>query len=219
MPETTDKKQDTRFKSGQSGNPAGRPKGSRNKVSEKLLEALATDFDAHGKEVIEKVRTDRPADYLKIVASLVPKQMEIEDLRSHRKAEDLSDDELAAIALQGPTNGIMPMLEVSPQRAAQELLKRRRIRLNLVDWARCKGFEPAKHHQLIVNEIEAFLMSEDEVLLLFAPPGSAKSTYVSILLPSWYLANNPNAQHPRCYALGRVRRALGKAGSERHCSR
>jgi hypothetical protein len=29
------------------------------------------------------------------------------------------------------------------------------------------------------------------VLLLFAPPGSAKSTYVSILLPSWYLASHP----------------------------
>jgi hypothetical protein len=29
------------------------------------------------------------------------------------------------------------------------------------------------------------------VLLLFAPPGSAKSTYVSVLLPSWYLANHP----------------------------
>jgi hypothetical protein len=27
--------------------------------------------------------------------------------------------------------------------------------------------------------------------LLFAPPGSAKSTYVSILLPSWYLTANP----------------------------
>ena len=27
--------------------------------------------------------------------------------------------------------------------------------------------------------------------MLFAPPGSAKSTYVSVLLPSWYLANHP----------------------------
>jgi hypothetical protein len=26
---------------------------------------------------------------------------------------------------------------------------------------------------------------------LVAPPGSAKSTYVSVLLPSWYLANHP----------------------------
>ena len=35
----------------------------------------------------------------------VPKQMEIDDLRSHRKAEDLSDDELATIALQPESNG------------------------------------------------------------------------------------------------------------------
>jgi hypothetical protein len=35
-------------------------------------------FDAHGKEVIETVRAERPHEYLKIVASLVPKQMEIE---------------------------------------------------------------------------------------------------------------------------------------------
>jgi len=37
---------------------------------------LAEDFEAHGKDVIEKVRAERPHDYLKIVASLVPKQME-----------------------------------------------------------------------------------------------------------------------------------------------
>jgi predicted phage terminase large subunit-like protein len=48
-----------------------------------------------------------------------------------------------------------------------------------------------KHHQLIIDEIESFLASDDDVLLLFAPPGSAKSTYVSVLLPSWYLASNP----------------------------
>jgi hypothetical protein len=98
LPGTTGQKQDSRFKPGQSGNPAGRPKGSRNKVSEKLLEALAIDFEDHGKEVIEIVRAERPADYLKIIASLVPRQMEIDDLRTSRKAEDLSDNELAAIA-------------------------------------------------------------------------------------------------------------------------
>jgi hypothetical protein len=75
----TGPKQDTRFKPGQSGNPAGRPKGARNKVSEKLLEALALDFETHGKEVIETVRAEKPHEYLKIVASLVPKQMEIEN--------------------------------------------------------------------------------------------------------------------------------------------
>ena len=77
------------------------------------------------------------------------------------------------------------------QDAAGELLKRRGIRNSLSEWARYRGFEPAPHHQLFIREIEAFLESNDEVLLLFAPPGSAKSTYVSVLLPSWYLANHP----------------------------
>lgn len=79
----------------------------------------------------------------------------------------------------------------SPQEAAQELLKRRSTRRSLTEWTRHKGFEPAKHHTVIISEIESFITSDDDVLLLFAPPGSAKSTYVSILLPSWYLANNP----------------------------
>jgi hypothetical protein len=92
------------WRAGQSGNPAGRPKGARNKVSEKLLEALAEDFDTHGKEVIEKVRVERPHDYLKIVASLVPKQMEIENRRPQLRAEDLTDDELATIATSGVTS-------------------------------------------------------------------------------------------------------------------
>src|SRR4026208_893479 len=78
-----------------------------------------------------------------------------------------------------------------PASAATELLKRRSIRNSLTGWARHRGFEPAPHHQLFIQEIEAFLKSEDEVLLLFAPPGSAKSTYVSVLLPAWYLANHP----------------------------
>jgi hypothetical protein len=34
---------------------------------------------------------ERPHNYLKIIASLVPKQMEIDDLRPTLKAEDLTD--------------------------------------------------------------------------------------------------------------------------------
>jgi hypothetical protein len=94
------------FEPGQSGNPAGRPKGSRNKVSEKLLETLAEHFETHGKAAVEKVYAESPRDYLKIVAGLVPKQMEIDDKRAQRRAEDLSDDELAAIAAGKPqSNG------------------------------------------------------------------------------------------------------------------
>jgi predicted phage terminase large subunit-like protein len=65
------------------------------------------------------------------------------------------------------------------------------VRGSLTEWAKYRGFEPAAHHQLIIGEIEAFLENDDEVLLLFAPPGCAKSTFVSVLLPSYYLSRFP----------------------------
>lgn len=56
------------------------------------------------------------------------------------------------------------------------------------------GFEPAPHHKLIIREIEALLRADDyDTLLIFAPPGSAKSSYVSVALPSWYLASHPKS--------------------------
>ncbi len=76
-PDNTGEKQDTRWQPGQSGNPAGRPKGARDRVSEKLLQVLEEDFAEHGAAVIEAVRVKRPHEYLKIVASLMPKQLEI----------------------------------------------------------------------------------------------------------------------------------------------
>jgi hypothetical protein len=84
-------------KLGEVRNPSGRPKGSRNKLSDAFLQALADDFEAHGQGVVEKVRTERPQDYLKIVASVMPKRMEVEDVGPVRGAADLSDDSLAAI--------------------------------------------------------------------------------------------------------------------------
>jgi hypothetical protein len=86
------------FRPGQSGNPAGRPKGARSKLSESFLKALADDFDEHGKNVIQKVRGERPHEYLKIVAAVLPKQMQLDDVTSKRRADDLTDDELASIA-------------------------------------------------------------------------------------------------------------------------
>lgn len=89
-------KQQSRWQLGQSGNPAGCPKGSRNKLSETFLQLIADDFEAHGKRVVEKVRTERPKDYLKIVAAIIPRRMEVEDVGPIRCAADLIDDELAA---------------------------------------------------------------------------------------------------------------------------
>src|SRR5262245_23589977 len=59
------------------GNRAGRPKGSKDKISEEFVAALAADFAKHGIAVIAKVRQRAPAVYLRIVADLVPKDFNL----------------------------------------------------------------------------------------------------------------------------------------------
>jgi hypothetical protein len=66
------------FQKGQpSANPNGRPKGSKNKLAEDFLRALSEDFEAHGIEAIRKAREERPAQYVQIVASLMPKDVQV----------------------------------------------------------------------------------------------------------------------------------------------
>ena len=83
-------KQLTPWQPGQSGNPKGRPKGSRNKLSESFISALADDFDKNGVAVIENVRIEKPAEYLKIIAAIVPKEINVNDMT----LQDMSDEEL-----------------------------------------------------------------------------------------------------------------------------
>src|ERR1017187_3425696 len=92
-----------------------------------------------------------------------------------------------------PPNSPTANSSVSPQEAAQELLKRRAARKNLpsfIDYL-CFGFQFAAHHRLIMSELEAVERGETARLMLLLPPGSAKSTYASILFPPWFLGRNP----------------------------
>jgi predicted phage terminase large subunit-like protein len=82
-------------------------------------------------------------------------------------------------------------LQISRSEAAKELLKRRSTRRSLTDYAKLCGFEPAEHHLKIIAGLEAITRGDIQNLLIFAPPGSAKSTYVSHLFPAWYMANHP----------------------------
>jgi len=73
MPAKDDK---GRFLTGNNGGP-GRPPGSKNKIAEDFLKALASDFEANGETVIQTVRATKPETYMKIVADLVPKDVNL----------------------------------------------------------------------------------------------------------------------------------------------
>jgi hypothetical protein len=63
------------WKPGQSGNPAGRPVGSRNKLSDAVFADIKADWDEHGPEAIARVRMTDPSTYFRVVASLMPKDV------------------------------------------------------------------------------------------------------------------------------------------------
>ena len=70
---------------GESGNPKGRPLGSRNRLSEKFILALHDDFEEHGSAVIAQVRQERPEIYLKVIASLVPRELHFKERECVRR--------------------------------------------------------------------------------------------------------------------------------------
>lgn len=85
----------------------GRPKGSRNKLGEAFVQALHDDFNEHGQRVIEEVRAKDPAAYVRVIASLLPREVKIET------TSDLTDEQLdarirqlaAALSLEIGTGG------------------------------------------------------------------------------------------------------------------
>lgn len=113
-------------------------------------------------------------------------------------------------------------MKLSPAQAAQHLLNRRRARLNSIDYAgyievparplsddpETELFAPietnlAKHHHLILGAMERTTQRRYGRLLMMLPPGSAKTTYASIVFPSYYLGKFPGS-----------RLALGSYGSD-----
>ena len=84
-------------------------------------------------------------------------------------------------------------MPITREAAAALYLKRKRLRESLDAWAEYNGYVPAAHHRLINSRLEAVARGEIPRLLITMPPGSAKSTYASVLFPPWVLANNPKA--------------------------
>lgn len=77
---------------GASGNPVGRPKGSRNKLGFAFIEDMYAAWQAKGREAIDRVIEERPHEFIKSVASILPKEIEVRTTA----VQELSDDDIAA---------------------------------------------------------------------------------------------------------------------------
>jgi hypothetical protein len=92
-----------RFLPGNSGN-GGRHKGARNKLHADFIQALLDHFHMlgtaqeaaklpRGQAAIEIVYRENPRDYLKLIASVLPKEYSVEDNRY----DHVGDDELTEV--------------------------------------------------------------------------------------------------------------------------
>jgi Family of unknown function (DUF5681) len=115
---TVSKQRGRPFTAGVSGNPDGRPKGARNKLSETFLATVAKDFVENGAKAIERVREEDPVMYLKMVRSLVPAEL----VAQHEQAPDvdyaqLTDAEIVElIEVQKRRNDVVRILQITAGR-------------------------------------------------------------------------------------------------------
>src|SRR5262245_21054672 len=106
---------------GQSGNPVGRVRGSRNKLSEEVICALLRDFRQHGQKAVARVRQTQPAAYLKILALLCPREHMVEQ---RNLIKSLSDQELESMieylktSLEAQADGPVKVIEGTIESAA-----------------------------------------------------------------------------------------------------
>lgn len=82
------------FKPGQSGNPAGKPKGCLNKITADLKAALLAPFDPV--EFAKWAKNKQDSYYTLIITKLLPKDLNI--LRRIESYNDLTDEEKISVA-------------------------------------------------------------------------------------------------------------------------
>lgn len=101
-----DEAKDTKFKPGQIANPNGRPKGARSKLGEKFIEDLLASWEEKGPEAIAKVIADKPEQYLKVIASILPRDLNV----NINNMDDLTDEQLIQ-RIRSLDSAIRPFLD------------------------------------------------------------------------------------------------------------
>jgi predicted phage terminase large subunit-like protein len=105
---------------------------------------------------------------------------------------------------------------ITPQQAAAILLQRRQCRESLLRYAETivipgapagevaddavdavflpAGSGLADHHRVLCTELQRCITTRYGRLMVFMPPGSAKSTYCSVVAPTWAMGREPGTQ-------------------------
>ncbi|HVY13723.1 MAG TPA: phage terminase large subunit [Rhodopila sp.] len=75
------------------------------------------------------------------------------------------------------------------------IFRRAHLRGTLLAWVeealKDLNYHPARHHRLLIAELEKLSCGVFDRLMVLMPPGSAKSTYASILFPTWWFTQHP----------------------------
>jgi hypothetical protein len=86
----------TRNRGFQPGNKLGpgRPTGSRDKLTRSFLHSVAETFERKGQKALDRLAEDDPGAFIRVVASLMPKQLTV----SSSPLDALSEEEALALA-------------------------------------------------------------------------------------------------------------------------
>ena len=91
----------------------------------------------------------------------------------------------------------MPGSSHDSQNQTEESSQHQAIRSSLrawASWVMAKSEQrPALHHCLLLNQLTSVCRGEIDRLMVLMPPGSAKSTYASLLFPAWWFTQHPDS--------------------------